>query len=231
MKKPVLALVCASALALALAACSSPAPAPTPTAATSSSAPSSNPEATSEPVAEAASVVISVEGIALRAANDELLAEFDYFDGDASAAVVALTEAFGSEPSVTQAQAKNQVDTFETSSWPGFTVISFSASPSFPLAPGFRVLASAAELGGVAITTSDGFRVGTPNTDVEARAFQTWVNEGGDPQSSSFLLEQRVVDGVDFAEYEPAALSVSITGSYPQGAVTSILAPSANWGD
>lgn len=229
MLKRLSVLTAAAALVLALAACSS-----TPSSAVPSASPSetqSSAQSTPDAAAQAASVIVSVDGIAILADDGATIGEFEYFASEAEPAVAALTQAFGQEPQLSQHLAKNQVDAIEHVEWPGFTLIDLTAESSFPLATDFRVVVTAAQLGNVTIQTSDGVHVGSPNTEVEPLAFRTWLTTGGGAELANFLLEQKVLDGIDFAEYEPAALAVDVTSSSPDGVVTEIFAPSGNWGD
>lgn len=226
MRRITAALACATALALSLAGCASTGPAAAPNPTAESPAPEAG-----APVSAAARIVISSAGFTILAEDGTELGAYGYFDADSAPAIAALTDAFGAEPAVTQAPAKNQTDVVDTHDWSGFALIDPSTAPSFPVTSNFRVLVSVEQSGGVAIQTADGVSVGMPSSDVAPLAYRNWVNSGGEVETASYLLEQMPVEGMDYAEYEPAALSVSVTASSPNGAVESIFAPSGNWGD
>ncbi|SDR91146.1 hypothetical protein [Microterricola viridarii] len=236
MKKPAAVLVIASFLALALASCAAPAAQAPNTSEPTESSTAAAPETTaeSEPAAEpaqrAASVTVSVEGIAILAADGATLAEFGYFDADAAPAIAALTEAFGAEPVVTHQDAVTHFAAADELNWGGFELIDLDTETSFPDFPNYFVRIGTAGSGGVAIASTDGVHVGMTGTEVGAHSYRDWIDTGGGTEKAMFLLEQQPVEGEFYPDYEPAALSVRVMASSPDGVVEQIMAPTANWG-
>lgn len=230
MKKPAAVLVIASFLALALASCAAPAAqAPNTPEPTESSA-AAAPEPAAETAPRAASVTVSVEGIAILADDGATLAEFGYFDADAAPAIAALSEAFGAEPVVTHRDAVTHFAAADELNWGGFELVDLDTETSFPEFPNYFVRIGTAGSGGVAIASTDGVHVGMMGTEVEAHSYRVWIDAGSGTEKAMFLLEQRPVDGEFYPDYEPAALAVRVMASSPDGIVEQIMAPTANWG-
>lgn len=230
MKKSILALACASALALALSACAAPTPAATATN-TPSITPSASATPTPEPAAQPASIVISSAGFTILDANNQALGEFDYFEGDATAAIAALTTAFGSAPVESEFGSTNHPESNSIiSSWAGFELRDRDADASYPDVPSFSVDVTTAEINGVSIRTTDGVQVGMPLVQVEPLSYRNWVDTGTGAEIPIFLLEQLPLTIERGADYEPAAFSVVVSSEAPAKTVTSIGAPGANFG-
>lgn len=230
MKKSGLVLLCATALVLSLAACAGPAPAPTASPSGSASAPSPSATPTPEAEAAAASVVISVEGFTILDTAGETIAEFGYFDADAADAVAALTEAFGAAPVETRDEARTHFAASANSGWSGFELRDLDQEAQFPDYLDFNVRASAAEVNGIEIRTTDGVYVGMALADVEPLSYRSWVDTGTGTDLPIYLLEQKPVETATSPDYEPAALDVVVSGDVAGGVVSGIGAPGANFG-
>lgn len=228
MKRSGLILACVSALALSLTACT--APSSSPATSEPSSAPSAASE-TTEPAADVTSIEVSVDGIALLGADGEAVAEFGYFDADAAPAIAALTEAFGVAPTESQSASTNHPESnSDNSEWSGFELRDLTADTLHPDYPNFTVRVTVPESNGISIRTTDGVHVGMSIAEVEPLSYRSWVDTGTGAEIPIFLLEQQPVETSTSPDYEPAALSVIVSSTSPDGVVTDIGAPAANFG-
>lgn len=176
-------------------------------------------------------MVISVNGIAIVDTDGETIAEFGYFDGEALAAVAALTEAFGTEPVQSETGSTNHPESnAHVSSWSGLELRDMTAETLFPHVPAFKVLVTGAESNGIDIRTTDGVYVGMALAEVEALSYRSWVDTGTGTDLPIYLLEQKPVEIDTGSDYEPAALSVVVSSKAPADTVTLISAPGANFG-
>ena len=210
-----------AALVLSLSACvpvTSPAPgaSPTPTL-----------EPTAEPTAE---VVTSVEitTLSLDVYSDNTMTDSWLHADRNPAEIAALTEYFGIEPTVSSETTPGEGadSTYEIQSWPGFE-IRYIVSEFGPR--GFFITATAATVGGVPIRAAGGAQVGD---DLRALAAldPTAASTVPAPEGDLFRVkvDQIPVDSEGFDG--PAADFVAVQSIEPSTTVTTIRAPTSNYG-
>jgi hypothetical protein len=224
-----LALAAAASVA-ALAGCfpsSAPdASNPPGTGSPSASAPTPTPSPTDD--ARVSEILITAEVIELRSGDGAVVTTFDYFQPTAEV-VEGLTEAFGAEPKVEQYQGNHAAGTRH--SWEGFSL----QEPDFvepPYYPEHWLLVTAESAHGVDVRTIDGIAVGDPAPELEAAypASSKRVVAGDKPERLDILVGAIPLPDPEETPGSDRTFSVFVSADDPAGAVTSIRAPSPNFG-
>lgn len=200
---------------------------PAPTSSPATSAPTATATESSTP-ATPASIVLSVTSIQILDAAGAIMSTHDYFEPAADVAS-ELSEAFGREPTVEHYDGRADAPSGTAYDWDGFALRDGDWPTKAPYYPEFTVYLTAATVGGVTISTTDGVSIGDSFSEVvEAHPAHAEFAAYGDvslewTELPPFPEEYGMSDAVP-------AISVLIVDSEPSGVVSRILAPAANWG-
>ena len=175
----------------------------------------------------AASIVLSVTSIQIVDSSGATLSEHDYFE-PAADVVAVLSDAFGSEPIVSQYDSHADSPSGTSYDWDGFDLRDNDWPAETPYYSEFSVLLTAPKVGGLPISTSDGVSVGDSFSGV-TEANPAHAEFSADGMVSLEWTELPAFPegyGVDTVP----AISVLVIDSGLSGVVSRILAPAANWG-
>lgn len=177
--------------------------------------------------AAAASIVLSASTIQIIDSVGVVMSEHNYFEPTAGV-VEALTEALGSEPIVTEydARAESAGGTFYD--WGGFTLRDGGWTAEAPHYTEFDVILTAATVGGLTLSTNDGVSVGDSFSAVAAANPDHVESYAGGGLSLDWTELPMFPEGygVDFVP----ALAVRVEDSEKNDVVSRIIAPAMNWG-
>ena len=210
-------------LSLGISGCATPAP----TAAPSSPAVTPTPTPTPTPVAEPElRVVLTTLSVDVYA-DDVLTDSWVHTDRD-PAEIPGLTEAFGSEPVVTETTQPGEgaPNTYQHYTWPGFDLYFIISEYGDKHV---RVTATAASVGDVAVEAVGGIRVGD---DAQAIA-SAYPEYSSTVDFADGLALRTGVDAVPsgIEGYDgPGADFVAVVALEPFDVVTSLATPSKNYG-
>lgn len=163
--------VCGLAMVV-LSGCAAPAAGPsgsTPFASTAT--PSATSEAPTEVEAEARTIVVRFDRLEIRDENAAVLTVITYND-EIEPTVAQLTDLIGAEPSIEDYPASNHSPATRRYDWGGIRIIDgLEVEGGATMSTNFRVVAEAPTVGGVGLTTTQGFAVGD-----DARAVEQALN-------------------------------------------------------
>lgn len=208
---------------LLLAGCAA-APENAPTSTPTVTTPTVEPEAP----AELTTVVLSSANVAL-VFDDGTREEFDYFSPSVDPIVSALEGALGTDVEPVVQDGGDHPDQI-IYDFGGLAVRTQEAAGSYPNQITFRIVVTAAAVGGVNVETTEGVSVGDTGASVAAFSYRDYVDEGGTETTHFYRIDQLVVEEDVQPDYEPAAFAVRVWASYPDEIVTRLDAPSPNWG-
>lgn len=216
-------------LATALVGCAPTASGPAPTTPAPSASPSQV-ESTDEAIQTAETVVVSSTGFSILDQTSQEMASFDYFvGGEIDLAVVELTEAFGSEPVIGEFDVSPHGPMRTTYTWGGFQLQDTNLEPTFPDTEAQAIVVTSSEVNGVSIQGSERAAVGGSGTSLAGSSHFDRLSEG-EIDTHFYLLDETVVEGHEYADYLPAALSVRVWSDPSTDRIIRIDAPTRNWG-
>ena len=172
-------------------------------------------------------VLLRTQYFAILDEDDVVIEQFDYFDSP-TGAIAALSEAFGSEPATSHYEGHVEQAPGTFYSWDGFTLLDYDG-PAVAYGEDFEVSTTAAVVRGLAVETVGGVTVGTTAAQVAAAGGLEVVWDG----SPLLWYEVDAVPGTDpeWAEWAGGSRnSVTAAIASAGGPVTSLTAPSANYG-
>ena len=155
------------------------------------------------------------------------MSEHDYFE-PAADVVAVLSDAFDSEPTVSHYDSHADSPSGTSYDWDGFALRDGDWATEAPYYSEFSVLVTAATVGGLTVSTSDGVSIGDSFSDV-AEAHPAHAESAASGLVSLEWTELPPfpegygVDGVP-------AIYVLVGDSERSGLVSRIFAPAANWG-
>jgi hypothetical protein len=227
MWRPKLVIAALGVAALALVGCS-PQTEPTDQSSQTTSPTTQATTATESPApAAAASIVLSVASVQVVDSAGTVMSENDYFEPAAGVAAV-LTDAFGSEPVVSHYDGHNDVPAGTSYDWDGFAIRDGEWPTEAPYYPEFAVFVTAATVGGLTLSTSDGVSVGDSFSAVAA-AHPDHAEGSADGALQLEWSELPTFPEGYGVEFVPA-LSVLVVDSEGNDQVSRIISPSMNWG-
>lgn len=187
-----------------------------------------SPTATESPApAAAASIVLSVAAIQIADGSGAVMSEHGYFESTAEV-VAALTDALGTQPIVSSYDGHGDSPSGTSYDWGGFEIRDGEWPTEAPYYPEFSVFLTAATVGGLAFSTSDGVSVGDSLSAVAA-AHPAHVQSYEDgPVELEWTELPKFPEG-NGVEIVPA-LSVRVLDSESNDIVSRIIAPAMNWG-
>ena len=106
---------------------------------------------------DAATILIRTESFSILDEDDVAMEEFDYFDSP-DGAIAALTEVFGSAPTITPFEGHTHQWPGNYYTWDGFTLIDYDG-PAVAYWEEYDVASSAAVVRGLAVETVGGITV------------------------------------------------------------------------
>jgi hypothetical protein len=226
----IIAPAIAVSLVLLLTACDPGGSGPVPTA-----TPEPTESTTVEPVVDedtepqAATILFRTESFAILDEDDATMDEFDYFDSPAEA-IAALTEAFGGAPVITTFEGHTHQWPGSNYTWDAFTLIDYDG-PSIAYGEDYDVSTSASVVRGLAIETVGGITIGS--TAAAGIATGGFVVDYSAESAGSVWLQLDIVASTDpeWAGVEGGPrifVYGGLTG--PDGTITTLSAPAANYG-
>ena len=172
-------------------------------------------------------IMLRTQYFAILDEEDAVIEQFDYFDAP-TGAIAALSEAFGGEPSTSHYEGHLEQAPGTFYSWDGFTLLDYDG-PAVAYGEDFEVSTTAAVVRGIAVETVGGVTVGTTSAQVVAAGGLEVLWDG----SPLLWYEVDAVPGTDpeWAEWAGGSrISVTAAIASSGGPVTSLTAPSANYG-
>jgi len=172
-------------------------------------------------------VLLRTQYFAILDEDDAVIEQFDYFDSP-TGAIAALSEAFGGEPATSHYEGHLEQAPGTFYSWDGFTLLDYDG-PAVAYGEDFEVSTTAAVVRGLAVETVGLVTVGTTAAQVAAAGGLEVIWDG----SPLLWYEVDAVPGTDpeWAEWAGGSrISVTAAIASAGGPVTSLTAPSANYG-
>ncbi|RZU65866.1 hypothetical protein EV379_2205 [Microterricola gilva] len=227
MRRPKFVIAALGIAALALVGCS-PQTEPTEQPGQTTPPATQTPTATeSSAPATAASIVLSVTSIQVVDSAGTVMSENDYFE-PAADVVATLTAALGTDPIVSRYEGGGDSPPGTSYDWGGFAIRDGEWTTEAPYYPEFSVLLTAATVGGLTISTSDGVAVGDSFSAVAAAHPEHVRSYADGPLQLEWTELPKFPEGygVDIVP----ALSVLVVDSEHNDVVSRIITPAMNWG-
>ena len=183
-----------------------------------------------DPDPEAATILLRTDFFAVLDDDGAVMQQFDYFD-DPTAAIAALTEVFGSAPTVTAFEGHTHQWPGNAYAWDGFSIVDWVGGPGIAYGEDFAVTAGSAVVRGLAVETVGGITVGSSDAQIVAAGglVQSFSYEG----TSATWYQLDVQPGTDpeWAEFQGGPkIYVNAAVDIAGGPVTLLTAPVANYG-
>jgi hypothetical protein len=169
------AIAAAVILGLGIGGCASPASPPEtrPT----SAAPTPTPTTTPEP--QASSVIVSAREVSIVTQDETVIASFDYYESVVPEAVEALTDAFGTEPTIVHSEPVSSQPEANNYEWPGFELMEYlGVTPAYPEVNAFRVVVTAPTVGNITVIGLGRVQAGMAESDVAPLATEHHTDTG-----------------------------------------------------
>lgn len=219
---PAFALV----LALALSACGGGGPEPDPTTPAPEPTASETPTPGPDPASAAARIHLGVNHVEIFALDDSPLGDFTMYESAADV-VAELTEVFGTAPVVSDDPGGLETAPSRSYDWSGFTVIDPEGLTI--MLTDIVITVSTPAVGDVQVYSYFDLQVGDPFSDAIAVA----DGDGGFPGYGLATVGSLTIDPVSVGEAPglPLAIYVAVYGDPGgTGPITTITAPTPNWG-
>lgn len=215
-------IAAAAVLCIGIGGCASPT-SPPETAATSAAPTPSTP-----PQPEAESVIISAREVSILTADETMIASFDFFEPEVDEAVEALTDAFGSEPTIVHSEPVSSQPEANNYEWPGFALMEYlGVTPAFPDVNAFRVVVTAPTVGTIAVIGLGRVQAGMAESDVAPLATQHRTDTGAGRPIEFYSFDVRPVELSYDPGYPP---TIAVSAWVEGGVVLNIAAPGMNYG-
>ena len=201
--------------------------APSATSTTSSTA---EPEAEEEAEPAPATILLRTDFFAVLDEDDVVMQQFDYFD-DPTAAIAALTEVFGGEPTVTAFEGYTHQWPGNQYSWDAFSIIDWVGGGGIAYGEDYAVTARSAVVRGLSVETVGDITVGSTEAQLGAAGalVQGFSYEG--TTATWYELDGRPATDPEWAGWEGGPrIYVNAAVDAAGGPVTQLTAPVANYG-
>jgi len=216
------AIAAAAVLCIGIGGCTSPASPPVTLPSSAAPTPSMTPQS------EAASVVISAREVSVLTADETVIASFDYYGSEVDGAVEALSDAFGTEPTIVHSEPVSSQPEANNYEWPGFEVMEYlGVTPAFAEVNAFRVIVSAPTVGNITVIGPGGVQAGMAESEIAPLATEHRTDTGTGRPIEFYGFDVRPVELSYDPGYPP---TISVSAWVEGGVVLSIGAPGMNYG-
>jgi len=157
--------------------------------------------------------------------SDESVVSFSYYD-PIEGVVSALTAAFGTDPVVGRETPTVEPGPQTLYDWPGLRVVDEDWPALAPLDSNFYVVLTAPALNAVSLATVDGITIGDPALPLAEQN----PNSGTAEDGFAVFIGQIDIPRSDANPRDGSTISVSVWTDNPERTITSISAPSEQYG-